>query len=154
MLKIHFVALLLLVGWLPACVNSPKFETPRLTLLSAGMVSADVFAQQFRVRLKVENPNARDLPIKAIDYQLFLEGDSFAEGMSAAPFLVPANGEKEFDLMMQTNFVSSIGRLLSRLNGVSRSEVQYTLTGKVILDMPFSPALKFAESGAVDLGRR
>jgi len=140
---------------LHACIGmGTKLQVPRLTVIGANMTSADIFSQQFRVRVHVENPNARTLPIKSIDYKLFLEGDYFAQGESEAPFVVPANGEKEFDLVMSTNFVSSIGRLLSRLNGTNNSTIQYTFTGNVVVDTTFSPKLKFAESGTVDLGRR
>jgi LEA14-like dessication related protein len=118
------------------------------------MLSADVFNQQFRVRVKIENPNAAPLRIKTINYKLFLETDSFAEGASVLPLVVPANDEKEFDLTVQTNFASSIGRLLSRLNGTNSNTMQYTFSGDVVIDASFSPKLKFAESGTVNLSRR
>ncbi len=57
-------------------------------------------------RVNVENPNDRELPIKGIDYKLFLEGDSFAEGVSNKPFTVPAQGDTDFDMTVRTNFVS------------------------------------------------
>jgi LEA14-like dessication related protein len=140
---------------LSSCTGmSTKFQAPRLTVVAASLTSTDVFSQQFRVRLRVENPNAQDLPIKSINYTLLLEGDSFAEGVSEAPFVVPASGEKEFDLNMQTNYVSSIGRLLSRLTGTNRKTIAYTFTGYVTVDATFSPTLKFTESGAVDLARK
>ncbi len=56
----------------------PDLKAPRLALVSVAMTSADIFNQQFLVRVNVENPNDRDLPITGLDYKLFLEGDSFA----------------------------------------------------------------------------
>jgi LEA14-like dessication related protein len=154
-MKLVRIASILCVALLGACTGmSSKVQAPRLTIVSANMTSADIFTQQFRVRVHAENPNDSALPIKSIDYKLFLEGDSFAEGVSEAPFVVPAKGEKEFDLTMRTNFVSSIGRLLSRLNGTSSNVIQYAFAGTVVVDMRFSPKLKFAESGTVDLGRK
>jgi LEA14-like dessication related protein len=129
-------------------------QAPKLSLIGASMVSADVFSQQFRVRIKVDNPNARSLPIKKIDYQLYLAGDSFAEGSAMAPFVVPAQASTEFDLTLQTNFVSSIGRLLSRLNGTNQSAVDYDFIGKIALDIPFTPDLAFKERGVIDLRKR
>lgn len=131
-----------------------KFESPHVTIVGADMVSADMFTQQFRVRVHVDNPNDRALPIKKIDYELFLEGDSFAEGSSLAPFLVPARGEHEFDMTLRTNFVSSVARLLSRINGSDSNVIRYTFVGDVVLDATFSPKLHFSENGTVDLGRR
>jgi LEA14-like dessication related protein len=115
------------------------------------MVSADIFSQQFRVRMRVQNPNDRAIPVKGIDYELFLQGDSFAEGVASEPFVVPALGENEFDLMVRTNFVSSIGRLLSRMNGREGNMVDYTITGKVVVDLPFVRNIPFRDSGTVDL---
>ena len=128
---------------------APKIEQPRLSLVSIGMMSADIFNQQFRVRLHVENPNDRDIPVEGLDYELFLEGDSFAEGVSNNAFVIPALGETEFDLTVRTNFVSSIGRLVSRLNG--RTQVQYVLEGKVLTDIGMFKKIPFRESGTVDL---
>jgi len=138
------VCLLALAG----CVT-PKLEAPRLTLVNVSMTSADIFNQQFRVRLHVQNPNDRDLPVNGIDYELFLEGDSFAEGVSNQKFVIPALGETEFDLPVRTNFVSSLGRLVSRLQG--RKQVQYVIEGKVLTDIGIFSKVPFRESGLVDL---
>jgi LEA14-like dessication related protein len=130
----------------------PKIETPRLMIVSVAMTSVDIFSQQFLVRMNVQNPNDRELVVKGIDYQLFLEGDSFAEGVSNAPFVLPALGETEFDLTVRTNFVSSMGRLLSRLNG--RDDVQYLIEGKVFTDLGMIRKIPFRESGTVKLNLR
>lgn len=144
----NFTVAILLV--LAGCSSlGPKIETPRLMIVSVSMTSADVFSQQFLVRMNVQNPNDRELPIKGIDYRLFLQGDSFAEGVSNAPFAVPALGETEFDLTVRTNFVSSIGRLLSRLNG--RDQVDYVVEGKVLTDLGMIRKIPFRESGTVRL---
>ena len=127
----------------------PKLEVPRLTLVSVAMTSADVFNQQFRVRLNVQNPNDREIPVTGIDYKLFLEGDSFAEGVSNKPFTVPANGESEFDMTIRTNFMSGVARLLSRLNG--REQVQYVIEGKVLTEISMLKKIPFQETGTVNL---
>ena len=119
----------------------PDLAVPRLTLVRVSMTSADVFSQQFMVRVHVENPNDRELPITGIDYKLFLEGDSFAEGVSNKAFTVPANGETEFDMTVRTNFISGVGRLLSRLNG--RDQVQYVVEGKVLTNISMLKKIPF-----------
>ena len=119
------------LGLIDFATLAPKLEAPRLTVMDVSMTSGDMFNQNFLVHLNVQNPNDRELPIKGIDYKLFLQGDSFAEGVSTAPFVVPALGEKEFDLTVRTNFVSSLGRLLTRLNG--KKSVEYVIEGQVLL---------------------
>jgi LEA14-like dessication related protein len=141
------IALTLLAG---CSALAPRLEAPRLSIVRVSMTSADIFSQQFLVRMHVQNPNDRELPIKGIDYKLFLEGDSFAEGMSSRGFVVPALGESEFDMTVRTNFVSGIGRLLTRLNG--RTQVQYVFEGKVLTDIGMFKKIPFQETGSVDLG--
>ena len=140
-----------LVLCLAACnALGPKIEVPQLTLVRVAMTSADIYNQQFLVRMHVENPNDLELPIKGIDYKLFLEGDSFSEGVSNKAFVVPAKGETEFDMIVRTNFVSGVARLMSRLNG--RQQVQYTVEGKVLTDISMAKKIPFQESGTVSLG--
>ena len=146
------LATAVILATLCACsVFVPKMQAPQLAIVNVAMTSGDIFSQQFRVRLRVENPNDRELPVKAIDYKLFLQGDSFAEGTSTAPFNVPAHGETEFDITMRTNFVSSIGRLLSRFDGSSENKVQYSMTGNVRLEGGWVRKIPFSQSGVVDL---
>jgi LEA14-like dessication related protein len=128
----------------------PELEVPRLALVHVSMTSADIFNQQFLVRVNVQNPNDRDLKIKGLDYKLFLEGDSFAQGVSNKPFTIPALGETDFDMTVRTNFVSGIGRLISRLNG--RSQINYTLEGKLLTDIRFLKKIPFNEQGSVSFG--
>ena len=131
-----------------------KLEAPHVSIVNVGMTSADIFSQEFRIRLHVQNPNDRQIPIKRIEYQLYLEGDSFAEGTTDKPFVVPALGETEFDTTVHTNFMSSIGRLLSRLTVTDATTVHYQFVGKVAVDIPFVPDIPFSDSGVVDLAKR
>lgn len=128
----------------------PKLEAPRLALVHVAMTSADIFNQQFLVRVNVQNPNDRELSIKGLDYKLFLEGDSFAEGVTNKPFVIPALGETDFDMTVRTNFVSGIGRLVSRLNG--RQQVNYTVEGQLLTDIRFLKKIPFNETGSVSFG--
>jgi LEA14-like dessication related protein len=127
----------------------PELQAPRLSLIHVAMTSADIFNQQFLVRVNVQNPNKQELKIKGLDYTLFLEGDGFAEGVLNKPFTVPAEGETDFDMTVKTNFVSGIGRLLSRLNG--RTQVNYALEGKLMTDIRFLKKIPFNETGSVNL---
>jgi LEA14-like dessication related protein len=142
------VAVLLVAGSSCSALR-PELEAPRLALISVAMTSADIFNQQFLVRMSVQNPNDRELSIKGLDYKLFLEGDGFAEGTSNKPFVIPAEGETDFTMTVRTNFVSGVGRLLSRLNG--RTKVNYSIEGKLLTDIRFLKKIPFEETGSVDL---
>jgi LEA14-like dessication related protein len=131
--------------------GGPKLEVPRLTLMRVSTTSADMFSQQFLVKMNVENPNDQELPVKAIDYKLFFEGDSFAEGMSKRAFVVPAKGEIEVDMTVTSNFVSALGRLLTRLNG--RDQINYVFEGTLMTEAKSAKKIPFQETGSVQFTR-
>jgi len=145
------LAALTVLAILAGCgsLGGPKLDVPELAIVSIATTSSDMFNQQFVVRLNIENPNDVELPVKAIEYRLFLEGDSFAEGTWKHAFKVPAKGEKEVDMMVTTNFVSGLGRLLSRLNG--RDKVNYVFEGTLMTDVGSAKKIPFQETGGVQL---
>ena len=130
-----------------------KLESPELSLLGIQMLSTDMFAQKFKVRVLVKNPNELVIPIRGIDYTIILMGDSFAEGVSNDQFLLPAKGEAEFDMLVTTNFVSSFGRLLSRVGGGKLQDLHYEIAGEVLVDKGIIRKIPFSHQGTVDISR-
>jgi len=137
-----------------ACSTLPSdLEAPRLQVTGVQMLSTDMFAQRFKVRMLVENPNDLELPIRGLEYQIIMMGDSFAEGVSDHSFVLPALGEAEFDMTVTTNFVSSFGRLLSRMGGGKLENIDYEIVGKVFLDKGMVRKIPFSHRGTVDFSR-
>ena len=147
-LRATFVALL---ATLASCASlGPKLVAPELSLLGIQIMSADMFSQQFMVRVKVENPNDLEVTVSGLEYEIFLMGDSFAEGVSESSFVLPAKGEAEFDMIVKTNFVSSLGRLVSRTGGGKLENVPYQITGKLMLEKGVMRTIPFSHAGTVD----
>ena len=141
-------------GVLGGCVGIPShLESPKIDLMSIQMLSTDMFAQKFKVRVKVANPNDLEVPVRGLDYQIFLMGDSFAEGTSNDRFVLPARGEAEFDMTVTTNFVSSLGRLISRVGGGKLENLDYEISGDVLLDKGMVRKIPFTHRGKVDISR-
>jgi LEA14-like dessication related protein len=129
-------------------------QSPKLSLVGVQVLSGDMFAQRFKVRVRVENPNDLELPVRGLEYQIILMGDSFADGTSADSFLLPARGEAEFDMLVTTNFVSSFGRLLSRVGGGKLEDIEYELSGKVFVEKGMLRKIPFSHSGTVDFSKQ
>ena len=136
-----------------ACTGLGDLQTPQLEVLGVQMLSTDMFAQRFVVRMHVQNPNDIELPVKGIDYTLLLMGDLFAEGKTEEPFVLPALGEAEFDMTVTTNFVSSFGRLLSRVGGGKLEDIDYELAGTLFVDKGMVRKIPFNKRGTVDFTR-
>ena len=149
-MPIHAVRLL----FVAACSSMPSnLRAPTCELVGVQMLSTDMFAQRFKVRVKVINPNDLELPVRGLEYTIIMMGDSFAEGMSDQAFVLPALGEAEFDMLVTTNFVSSFGRLLSRVQGGKLENIDYEITGKVMVDKGMVRKIPVNHRGTVDFTR-
>ena len=68
---------LLAVG---GCAALPKLEAPKLSVISMKMQSGDIFSQRLLVRMRVFNPNTRELPIKGITYRIEVNDAELGKG--------------------------------------------------------------------------
>ena len=139
----------LALSLLSGCAELPRFETPKLSVIALEMQSADIFSQRLKVRMRVLNPNSRELPVKGISYRIEIDDAELGQGLTNTPFVVPAMGEAEFDVQVTTNLAGMLGKLLSRRG--SRDSLQYRLVGEVALASGFLRRIPFDERGSVKL---
>lgn len=132
-------------------VFGPKLETPNLDVVGIEMLESDIFQQRLKLKLRVQNPNDRELPIKGVSCNVEIAGEEFAQGVSAAQFTVPAFGESEFDMVVTANMASALVRLLGSKDGGKRDAVDYRVTGKVSLASGLLRSIPFSESGSLPL---
>ena len=142
-------AALLCLSWFAGCAVLPKYESPKLSVVAIKMQGGDFFSQRLQVRMRVFNPNARELPISGIAYRIEINDAEIGNGSTTAPFTVPAMGEVEFDMQLTANLAGALGKLLSRRN--SSEELAYRLVGDVNLSSGFLRRIPFDERGSVKL---
>lgn len=133
------------------CVLGPKLETPRLSIVGVQLVSSDLLEQHLKLRMRVENPNDRVLPVGGITYAIEIDGEPFASGESQASFVVPALGNAQFDMSVTTNVAGTLMRLLARGSDALGRSVPYRLTGKVSLSQGWLRSIPFEERGSFKL---
>ena len=104
-----FVLLALASLALAGCTGIPRdLKTPEVEFVSLRAIEASVFEQKLEVRMKVMNPNTIELPVNGLDIDIELADEPFAHGVSARQFVVPAQGEAEFDMIVTANAVAAI----------------------------------------------
>lgn len=143
--------LVLVSAGLVACSVLPKLEAPDLSVVNVQVVKSDLFEQRLKVRMRVQNPNDRELPVKGITCEMQVNGEDFARGVAGNSFTVPAFGEAEFDMMLTANMAGALLRLLSSGGGRAPESLDYRLSGKVSLASGIMRSIPFNETGTFKL---
>jgi len=144
----RLMAALLMLAALAGCAYS-HLEKPRLEVVDVLLLKGDLLQQQLRLRMRVQNPNNRQLPVAGITYDLAVAGEAFAHGESERDFIVPALGSAEFDVNVTANAATALLKILA--GGRKLETVDYRLTGKVALSSGMLRSIAFDQKGTINL---
>jgi hypothetical protein len=76
---------------LAACAGWPEgAQSPTVTLTDIRPLEFGLLEQRYLIRLRIQNPNAFDLPINGLSYQLEINDQPFARGVSNRLLNVPS----------------------------------------------------------------
>ncbi len=155
-MKKRIIATVLAVG-LAACTGIPRdLKTPEVSFVGLKPIEVNFLEQKLEVRMKVQNPNAIELPVNGLEVDVWLADEPFARGVSAREFVVPASGEAEFDMIVTANAATAI---LKIIGGDRKSEeISYRMKGKLSTRLGMLRTIPFEESGTLPvadlLGKR
>jgi LEA14-like dessication related protein len=147
-MALRTLAAALAVLVLSAC-SFTHFEKPSLEVVDIQLLKGDLLQQQLKVRMRVHNPNDRDLPVRGITCELELAGEAFAHGESQRDFVVPALGSAEFDVGVTANAASALLKLIG--SGRKLDMIDYRLVGKVALASGMMRSIPFDQRGQFKL---
>jgi LEA14-like dessication related protein len=128
----------------------PHFERPHLEVVKVDIEGSQFLQQRFHVHVRVDNPNNRALPIRAISFTMQIAGEDFGYGATAAPFNVPANGQAEFETIVTTDLATTLIKVLPKIKDRSQP-IEYRLVGKVETDLAFLSSVPFDQRGSFKL---
>jgi LEA14-like dessication related protein len=140
--------LVALLGLSGCSLFVPKLEAPHLSVVGVELQKSALWQQKLRLRMHVDNPNDRVLPIRGITYTLDVNGQEFAHGESAASFVVPALGQAEFDMNTTANMA---GTIISLLSHGTDANVEYHLAGRISLAHGLLRSVPFDQRGTFRL---
>jgi LEA14-like dessication related protein len=121
-----------------------------VTVISIELRSGNLLQQNFAVRLNIENPNDRALPVHGLRTELNVGGERIASGVSDRAVIVPAHGDSEFDLTISANLALALLKLSDTARQHADS-IDYELSGEASLDVPFLRSLPFHQRGTLKL---
>lgn len=133
-----------------ACTGIPRdLQTPEVFFVGLRAIEASVFEQKLEVRLLVRNPNRIELPVNGLEVDVELAGEHFAHGTSAREFVIPAEGEAEFDMNVTANAAAA----LVQIAGADRKsgQVGYRLKGKLSTRVGMLRTIPFDQTGELPI---
>jgi LEA14-like dessication related protein len=151
--------MLMLRRWSPAALAlclaacslvTPKFNRPTVSVVKIEMRGGNLLQQNFAVKLNVQNPNDRALPVRALYVELNVGGERVASGVSDRAFVVPAFGESEFDMTIKANMALALLELSHSMDQHADS-IDYDVSGAASIGLPFLRDLPFHQTGSFSL---
>lgn len=116
-----------------AAVDRVKPESPRVTVAGVKPLNLSLTHQRLAFRLRVENPNDFELPLRELDFTARVAGDKVASGRSDERVTIPANGEGFVTVNVTAGMSRIVGRIRQML-GDQTLELDYDVAGFVRLD--------------------
>jgi len=118
---------------------APKPVPPRVTLESVRVTRLTAAEARFTLALVVDNPNAYDLGVTALDANLVVEGEQLANGTLAAPVVLAAGAATR----VAVDARAGLGAFAVALERFARqANVRYEVTGGIALQngvrLPFA----------------
>ena len=140
--------LLLVLG---ACaLVHPHIEQPVVRVVAVQLRGGNLKQQNFLVKLNVQNPNDRALPVRELTFALKVEGADFASGLSEQAFTVPALGDADFQMDISANLAFAVLTLADKRQHHAEG-LAYELTGTARLGAPFMKRVGFHQTGSLPL---
>jgi LEA14-like dessication related protein len=135
---------------LAGCAGIPRdLKTPEVEFVGLRAIEASVFEQTLEVRMKVRNPNGIELPVNGLDVDIELADEPFAHGVSARQFVVPAEGEAEFDMIVTANAATALLRIVG--GDRKADDIGYKLKGKLSTKIGMLRTIPFEETGTLPI---
>lgn len=132
------------------CAGIGRFsEPPYIILSNINLLNMGVFEQRYRIMMRIHNPNDAIIPIKGMSFQIFINEQDFARGVSNKPVIIPEFGEEVIEIDA-TSDLTSILRQFQDLMAGDIQKVSYRLTGKAKLENRIR-RLPFEYKGELDL---
>jgi LEA14-like dessication related protein len=129
-----FFAIALFAAALTGCATLGGLnEAPRVSLVGIEPVDIQLFEQRYRVTLRLQNPNDRDITIRGLDYEIVVNERVFARGVSGKPVTIPAWGENTAEVEV----VSTLWRVMEQLEELGsrdKPSLDYAISGHVNVD--------------------
>lgn len=117
---------------LAACAGLPiGLESPKVSLADISVAGGGLLEQRFALKLRVQNPNDRDIPLDGLSFTVELNGLEFAHGVSNRPVVLARLSDTLVDVEGVSNLGAVIRQLQQAAGGEGREAFTYRIHGKL-----------------------
>ena len=132
-----------------ACASvAPRIDAPQVSLEAVRVTRIVDSKAEISVRLKLFNPNATELVINELGYEITLDGRQAASGRTQRVDRLPPGGEGKVDLSGRVD-VGAVATAMMALG--SQLPVQYTVSGTAAVQNGLS--LSFSRKGEIAVSK-
>lgn len=115
-------------------------QAPTVTVADQRLTRLDFERVNLAFGIQVDNPNPVALNLAGLDYELKLDGHSFASGQQSKQMNLAAAGASRFDLPLSMSF-KEIYQGIANLK--DKDEIPYELTTGLTIDVPLLGKLRY-----------
>lgn len=125
-------------------------KPPSISVADIEVIEVGLFEQRLAIRLRVQNPNKVEIPINGLSFEVELNGEPFATGVSDKAIKVPRLGEA----VLEVNVVTGFAGILRQIQILSRGNVDaipYRIKGRLMIG---SYGMDFDEGGRLEMPKK
>lgn len=130
------------------CASVDDVVPPKVNLVNIVPIGAGPFEQRFRVDLRVSNPNDFDIPLNGLSFDIDVNGDYFATGLSNQEVLIP---RLDSAVVSAEATASSIDLFRHILGVVRAGAVEYQIKGSALVAGLGTRTVPFEREGKLNL---
>ena len=147
--QVRRIAALGMVLVAAACASAaPRLDAPQVSLEAVRVTRIVDSKAEISVRLRLLNPNATELVINELAYEITLDGRQAASGRTQRVDRLPPGGEGRVELSGRVD-VGAVATAMMALG--SQLPVQYTVSGTAAVQNGLS--LSFSRKGEIAVSR-
>lgn len=146
-----FATLILASVLLNGCaLMQNDLQPPKINLVAIYPETGSMTDLRFRCRLRLDNPNGVDLPIKGGQLELTLAERAAATGQLTEDVTVPARGSEEVEAVVSIGVMSAVSIIMSIMSDPNAT-VRYEVDGYVDVGMSILGRVRFDDAGEFSL---
>lgn len=124
--------LFVLVAAFTACANLQSYPEPLgVSISNLSVVEAGLFEQRYRLGLRVQNPNSADLPINGVAFEVEINDQPFAKGVSSQAITIPRFGEQVMELEAVSTLAGIVRQIAELEKNQQGGSLRYRVKGKL-----------------------